>query len=139
MVISGTTPTSSADLADVFSNLTGMPANRASSDTSSTGTNATGTSSTDPDNLASEQTFLQLFVAQLQNQDPLSPNEQDPTQMVSELAQFSELEQLVNIGQNVQSIDQAVAPASTTPASSETGPSTVNNNAAAAAGSSQNA
>lgn len=61
-----------------------------------------------PNNLASEDTFLQLFVAQLQNQDPLNPNEQDPTQMVSELAQFSQLEQLVNIGQDVQSIDQTV-------------------------------
>jgi flagellar basal-body rod modification protein FlgD len=70
---------------------------------------ASSTTSTDPNNnLASEQTFLKLFVAQLQNQDPLNPNEQDPTQMVSELAQFSELEQLVNIGQNVQSIDNAV-------------------------------
>ena len=61
-----------------------------------------------PNNLASEDTFLQLFVAQLQNQDPLDPNEQDPTQMVSELAQFSQLEQLVNIGSDVQSIDQTV-------------------------------
>lgn len=61
-----------------------------------------------PNNLASEDTFLQLFVAQLQNQDPLNPNEEDPTQMVSELAQFSQLEQLVNIGEDVQSIDQTV-------------------------------
>ena len=76
-----------------------------------TSTNPTA-SSTDPNNLASEQTFLKLFVAQLQNQDPLNPNAQDPTQMVSELAQFSELEQLVNIGQNVQSIDQTVVASS---------------------------
>ncbi len=104
MVISSTTPTSSADPNSTISSL----ANTASS-----------TSSTDPNNLASEQTFLKLFVAQLQNQDPLNPNEQDPTQMVSELAQFSELEQLVNIGQNVQSIDQAVAPASVSPSPSQ--------------------
>lgn len=69
-------------------------------------TNSSSATSTNPtDNLASEQTFLKLFVAQLQNQDPLDPNQQDPTQMVSELAQFSELEQLVNIGSNVGSID----------------------------------
>ena len=60
----------------------------------------------DSSNLASEQTFLKLFVAQLQNQDPLNPNQQDPTQMVSELAQFSQLEQLVNIGAQTGSIDK---------------------------------
>ena len=54
--------------------------------------------------LASEETFLKLFVAQLKNQDPLSPNAQDPTQMVSELAQFSQLEQMMNIGSGVNSI-----------------------------------
>src|ERR1700761_4361178 len=105
MVISGTTPASSSDLNNTTSGVTNT--------TSSTG-------STDPNDLASEDTFLQLFVAQLQNQDPLNPNEEDPTQMVSELAQFSELEQLVNIGQNVQSIDQAVSSASASPSSSQT-------------------
>jgi flagellar basal-body rod modification protein FlgD len=60
-------------------------------------------------NLASEETFLKLFVSQLQNQDPLNPNEQDPTQMVSELAQFSQLEQMVNINSNVQSIKTAIS------------------------------
>ena len=52
---------------------------------------------------------MKLFVAQLQNQDPLSPNQQDPTQMVSELAQFSQLEQMVNIGSDVHSISQNIA------------------------------
>src|SRR5437764_8199296 len=42
-------------------------------------------------NLANEDTFLKLMVAQLQNQDPLQP--QDGTQFVSQLAQFSDLEQ----------------------------------------------
>ena len=83
------------------------------------------TTSTDPNNnLASEQTFLKLFVAQLQNQDPLNPNQQDPTQMVSELAQFSELEQLVNIGQNVQSIDNAVVSSGASASSSQGSAST---------------
>jgi flagellar basal-body rod modification protein FlgD len=104
MVISGTTPTS-ADVSNTVSSLTNT---------------ASSTSSNNPNNLASEQTFLKLFVAQLQNQDPLNPNQQDPTQMVSELAQFSELEQLVNIGQNVQSIDQAIVPASAPLSSSQT-------------------
>ncbi|MBV9761644.1 MAG: hypothetical protein JO340_13870 [Acidobacteriaceae bacterium] len=134
MVISGTTPTSSDNLTNALSNLTSAPTSKTSSDASTSTTSSSSTS----DDLASEQTFLQLFVAQLQNQDPLDPNQQDPTQMVSELAQFSELEQLVNIGQNVQSIDQAVAPASASPSSSDAAPSTPGNNAAAVAGSGQN-
>lgn len=88
--------------------------------------------STSSSDLASEQTFLKLFVAQLQNQDPLNPNQQDPTQMVSELAQFSQLEQLVNIGTQTGSIDKyltgadAAAPAGSSqagPAGSQTGAS----------------
>lgn len=39
--------------------------------------------------------FLNLLVAQLQNQDPLNP--MDSTQFTSQLAQFSSLEQLSNI------------------------------------------
>jgi len=39
--------------------------------------------------------FLQLLVAQLKGQNPLDP--QDPTQFVSQLAQFSSLEELTNI------------------------------------------
>jgi flagellar basal-body rod modification protein FlgD len=71
-----------------------------SSDTSSTSS---------VDKLANENTFLQLFVAQLKNQDPMNPA--DGTQFVSQLAQFSELEQVINIGQNVSAIRQGVNPA----------------------------
>lgn len=111
------------------------PASSLSSDSTLSALSNAGssTNTTDPNNdLASEQTFLKLFVAQLQNQDPLNPNEQDPTQMVSELAQFSELEQLVNIGQNVQSIDNVVASGSATPSSSQGSASTDSSTAAGA-------
>jgi flagellar basal-body rod modification protein FlgD len=40
---------------------------------------------------ASQDQFLQLLVAQLQNQDPLSPA--DSTQFVSQLATFSQLQE----------------------------------------------
>ena len=39
--------------------------------------------------------FLQLLVCQMQNQDPLEPN--NDTEYVSQLAQFSQLEQLQNL------------------------------------------
>jgi len=46
--------------------------------------------------------FLQLLVAQLKNQDPLNPT--DGTQFVTQLAQFQQLEQSVNTGQDITAI-----------------------------------
>jgi hypothetical protein len=46
--------------------------------------------------------FLQLLVAQLQNQSPLNP--MDPTQFVGQLAQFSELSQVTQINQTLQQL-----------------------------------
>ncbi len=46
-----------------------------------------------------KQEFLTLLVAQLQNQDPLNP--QDPTEFTTQLAQFSSLEQLFDINKNL--------------------------------------
>jgi flagellar basal-body rod modification protein FlgD len=55
--------------------------------------------------------FLQLLVAQLQNQDPLNPT--DSTQFVSQMAQFSELEQVMGIRTDIETYhSQAAAAAS---------------------------
>lgn len=64
--------------------------------------------------------FLQLLVAQLQHQDPLNPT--DGTQFLTQLAQFQQMEQSVNMGQDIatirQDMDQLAAPApGTTPVS----------------------
>ncbi len=76
------------------------------SNTTNTTTNATAAIS--PSNsTVSENEFLNLLVAQLQNQDPLNPA--DPTQFTSELAQFSSLEQLQNIGQDIQGLSSSQA------------------------------
>lgn len=48
----------------------------------------------------SKQMFLKLLVAQIQNQNPLSP--QDPTQFLGQLTQYSMLEQLILIRQGVE-------------------------------------
>ena len=48
--------------------------------------------------------FLQLLVAQLKNQDPMNPT--DGTAFVGQLAQFQQLEQSVNTGQDITSIRQ---------------------------------
>jgi flagellar basal-body rod modification protein FlgD len=50
----------------------------------------------------SEQTFLQLLVTQLQNQDPLNP--QDASQFVAELASFSSVEQLTSLSSSMASV-----------------------------------
>lgn len=73
------------------------------------------------DNLANEQTFLKLFVAQLRNQDPLNP--QDGTQFVAQLAQFSQLEQSLQMRQDLDAIRQAldaISKAASTPATLST-------------------
>ncbi|QWV93097.1 flagellar hook assembly protein FlgD [Geomonas oryzisoli] len=46
--------------------------------------------------------FLKLFVTQLQNQDPLNP--QDGTQFISQLAQLTQVEQAYNTNTNLQNL-----------------------------------
>jgi flagellar basal-body rod modification protein FlgD len=68
------------------------------------------------DPLANESTFLTLLVEQLKNQDPQSPA--DPTQFVAQLAQFSELEQVMQMNQTLTSIQTELGASSSTPPSS---------------------
>jgi flagellar basal-body rod modification protein FlgD len=46
--------------------------------------------------------FLQLLVAQMKNQDPLNPA--DGAQFMAQLAQFKQLEQSINTGQDISAI-----------------------------------
>lgn len=48
------------------------------------------------DNTLDRNSFLKILTAELANQDPLSENN-DPTQYVAQLAQFSSLEQMANL------------------------------------------
>jgi flagellar basal-body rod modification protein FlgD len=76
----------------------------------SSNSNATGSSSaggSGSSSNASQQVFLQLLVSQLQNQDPLNPT--DSTQFVTELAQFSQLEQTIAIRGDIESYAAAQA------------------------------
>lgn len=77
---------------------TGQPATQ-------TGSSAASAQSADP--LANEQTFLQLLMSQLENQDPESP--QDPMQFVTQLAQFTQLEQSIGMKQDLDTIQQELA------------------------------
>jgi len=64
---------------------------------------ATATPGGVPKNQAVDQKqFLQLFIAQLQHQDPLSPLE--PDQLTAQLAQFSQLEQLTGVNDRLDKL-----------------------------------
>ena len=78
------------------------------------------TGATDP--LANEETFLQLLVSQLQNQDPMNPT--DSNQFVSQLTSYSQLEQLINIHKDADTLVTNLA--GTADATASTG-STANN------------
>ena len=65
----------------------------------------TKTTTTKNDDLGKEA-FLQLLVTQLQNQDPLDP--QDNSSYIAELAQFSSLEQMTNVVKNLEDLSKVV-------------------------------
>ena len=67
---------------------------------------ATGSSSSSPANVQNQ--FLQLMVAELQNQDPTNPA--DPTQFLTQLTQINSVEQLVQANQTLTSIQTALTP-----------------------------
>jgi flagellar basal-body rod modification protein FlgD len=68
----------------------------ASSSGSSAATTTTDTSQ------VTKNMFLQLLVAQIKNQDPMSPA--DGVQFLTQLAQFQQLEQSMNMGQDMSAI-----------------------------------
>jgi flagellar hook assembly protein FlgD len=64
---------------------------------------------TAPSNLANQNVFMQLLVAQLKNQDPQNPA--DGTQFVTQLAQFTTLEENTKGTQDLDSILKMMQPA----------------------------
>ena len=73
--------------------------------------------------------FLQLLVAQIKNQDPLNPS--DGVQFLTQLAQFQQLEQSMNSGQDLSAIrsdlDQLVSTGTTTTGTTTTDTTTKTN------------
>jgi flagellar basal-body rod modification protein FlgD len=65
-------------------------------------TSTAGTSSDNSAGAVGETAFLQLLVAQIQYQDPTNPT--DSTAFVTQLAQFSSLEQLIAIHGDLDSL-----------------------------------
>lgn len=65
--------------------------------------------------------FLQLLVAQIRNQNPLNPA--DGVEFLSQLAQFSQLEQTMSIREEITGLHQQVASITAAMQSKETGES----------------
>jgi flagellar basal-body rod modification protein FlgD len=61
-----------------------------------------GTANAKRSDTLGKEDFLQLLVAQLQAQDPLSP--MDAQDFSAQLAQFSALEQMTNVNQNLEAL-----------------------------------
>jgi flagellar basal-body rod modification protein FlgD len=73
--------------------------------TGTTGT--TGTSSTSSSSSAlpiNENQFLQMLMTELQNQNPMNPNSSDPMSFVTELAQFTSVEQETDTAQSTATL-----------------------------------
>ena len=72
------------------------------------GAQSGATSNASPvDTMVNEQTFLKLLVAQLQHQDPMQP--QDGMQFIAQLAQFSSLEQQIQMRQDLDAINGSLS------------------------------
>jgi flagellar basal-body rod modification protein FlgD len=72
------------------------------STSTTTSAQATSSAASSTDNTLNYNNFLQLLVAQLQNQDPTNPS--DPTVFVSQLASFSAVEQQVNTNSKLDAL-----------------------------------
>jgi flagellar basal-body rod modification protein FlgD len=73
------------------------------SSTAKTSSNSSATTSTKTKETGmGKEDFLTLLVAQLKNQDPLNPD--NPTEFTAQLAQFSSLEQLFSLNENVNKL-----------------------------------
>ena len=66
-----------------------------------------------------KDTFLQLLVAQMKYQDPLNP--QDNSEYLAELANFSALEQMTNVAENLENLSSVVGGISSAVASNTSG------------------
>ena len=89
---------------------------------SSAGVSATNTSSSNTqsgtNDLGNVNTFLNLLVAQLQNQDPTNPV--DGTTFVTQLAEFNNVQQSIGIRQDLDAVSEKYLGTTTPPSVSST-------------------
>ena len=87
------------------------PTTAAASQAATSGSSTAASPTQGLEKTANTETFLKLLVTQMRNQDPLNPS--DGTQFVAQLAQFQQLEQSMNTGQDIAAmrsdLDQMLA------------------------------
>jgi flagellar basal-body rod modification protein FlgD len=102
-----------------------IPSSGSTPTTGATSNPSSSSSSSSSTNTANEDTFMQLLVAELQNQDPSNPA--DGTEFVTQLAEFQQLTTSMNMATSVSNIqtdtDQLVTIAGGTPAGNSQGTS----------------
>jgi flagellar basal-body rod modification protein FlgD len=79
------------------------PATTQTNSTNSTNSTS-GTSSSSSALPINENQFLQMLMTELQNQNPMNPNSSDPMSFVTELAQFTSVEQETDTAQNTSTL-----------------------------------
>jgi flagellar basal-body rod modification protein FlgD len=84
--------------------------NTTNTTTSTTGTS--GTSSSSSSLPINENQFLQMLMTELQNQNPMDPNSSDPMTFVTELAQFTSVEQETDTAQSTATLASGQSTAS---------------------------
>ncbi len=95
-----------------------IPSSNTNSTTGTNSNNSSQSSTATADPLANESTFLTLLVSQLKNQDPATP--MDGTTFVTQLAQFSDLEQNLAMRQDLDSMSLKYDGSSSTSSASST-------------------
>lgn len=83
-------------------NIGSMPSTAAYSTAAETTDASSNSSSSTSTPSVSQDQFLQLLVAQLKNQDPMNPT--DSSQFMTELAQFSQLQETIGIHQDMDKL-----------------------------------
>ncbi|MGI6683984.1 MAG: flagellar hook assembly protein FlgD [Bacillota bacterium] len=68
--------------------------------------NTSQNNTTNANNVLGKNDFLKLFVAQLSNQDPMSPL--DNSDMLAQFAQFSMVEQITNMSESLDSLKETL-------------------------------
>jgi flagellar basal-body rod modification protein FlgD len=67
-------------------------------------TNTTETNSSSSSLPITQNQFLQMLMTELQNQNPMNPNSSDPMSFVTELAQFTQVEQETDTAQSTATL-----------------------------------
>ncbi len=81
---------------------TSVPATGTTGTTGTSGTSSTNSSSSTLP--ITQNQFLQMLMTELQNQNPMNPNSSDPMSFVTELAQFTSVEQETDTAQSTSTL-----------------------------------